>query len=195
VKIPIASIEVDSTQIRIAFNREVIDEYAADMGEGTKLPDVVIYQDSEGKHWLADGWYRLAGAIKLGWTEIDAEMRQGTLFEALLYGIEANLPHGVRLSIEDCKNAAEILLKDTNSANWSSREIAKRCKLTDKTVEKLRKSLSADNPQMQTRTVRRGNQEYPQKVKRKPKSSKPSGLATATPEPASVIRAESSLGP
>src|SRR5262249_29560065 len=77
--------------------------------------------------------------------------------DAVLHAVEANLTHGLPMSLEDKKHAARLLLADPEWSTWSSREIGRRCGLSDKTIEELRKEVSAEIPQM--RKFTRNDQE------------------------------------
>lgn len=179
-----SSIRLDGdTQVRKAFNTAVIDQYMRDMNDGKVFPEIVVYEDSDGARWLADGWHRLAAAQRLRRKEIMAEVRQGTRRDALLHAVEANLKHGLRMTLADRRHAAIMLLKDDELGCWSSREIGRRCGLDGKTVERLRQKLSAELPQK--RKARRGNQVYEQDTTN-------IGASRAAPKPGCALHADAS---
>ena len=51
-------------------------------------------------------------AGSLGLTEIEAEIRDGTRRDAILYAVGANSDHGMKRSNRDKRNAVMTLLKD-----------------------------------------------------------------------------------
>ena len=61
------------TQYRARMNREVIDEYADAIREGTKLPPVLVFYDGT-SYWLADGFHRLHAAQKAQEEDVAAEI-------------------------------------------------------------------------------------------------------------------------
>src|SRR5262249_42717128 len=90
--------------------------------------------------------------------QIAAKVLLGNREEAFLYAVEANQTHGLPMSLEDKKHTARLFLADPKWRDWSSREIGRRCGLDGKTIEKLRKEVSAEIPQM--RKCTRNDQEY-----------------------------------
>jgi hypothetical protein len=112
-------------------------EYAAVLVEGGVFPPIVVFFDGE-FHWLADGFHRLEAHKKVGNTEIDADVRQGTQRDAILHSVGANATHGLRRSTEDKQNAIRTILLDAEWRQFSDRDIAKRCGVDHKTVGRMR---------------------------------------------------------
>lgn len=131
------------TQTRAALYENVVTDYANAMGEGATFPPVVVFHDGE-TYWLADGFHRHGAHKQCGLVEIEADIRQGTRRDAVLYSVGANSSHGLRRTNEDKRRAVLLLLGDSEWAKWSDREIAKHCQVDGKTVAKLRESLTAD---------------------------------------------------
>lgn len=145
-------------QPRMTMNPEVVDEYATAMGEGVSLPPLIVFRDN-GTHWLADGFHRFAAARKAGLAEIDCDVFDGDQRDAILYSVGANADHGLRRSNLDKRRAVETLLNDPEWSQWSDREIARRCAVSDPFVGSVRRVLSANDSQME-RTVQRGDSTY-----------------------------------
>ena len=146
-----------ATKVRLNSNPKVIEKYANEMQNKDVFPPVVVFFDGV-TNWLADGWHRLKAAKQAGLTEVEAEVRQGTERDALLWAVSANNHHGLRMTNVDKRHAAHILLFDSEWGQLPSREIGRLCGLDGKTVEKIRRKLSAENPQM--RTVTRNGKTY-----------------------------------
>ena len=72
----------------------------------------------------------------------------------VLHAVSANATHGLRRTNADKRRAVMALLYDDEWAQWSDREIARRCAVDGKTVARLRAELTAELPQM--RLVERG---------------------------------------
>jgi protein gp37 len=148
MKIPISQIITDpQVQPRSALSSGIIQEYAELWKEGIEFPPIIVYTDGDSKLWLADGWHRLLAAKVANISDIETDVRIGTLRDAILYSVGANFDHGMRRTNEDKERAVKKLLGDEKWAKWSDREIARRCKVDHETVGKLRGYLakSPDN--------------------------------------------------
>jgi DNA modification methylase len=148
--LPFSSIRLDGgTQSRVQLNWLVIDEYAKAMMDGATFPPVVVFHDGQA-YWLADGFHRVHACDKAG-MEVSADVRQGTVRDAILYSVGANSTHGVRRSTEDKRAAVLKLLNDAEWALWSDREIARQCGVDGKTVAALRPKSGAEVPHLPKR--------------------------------------------
>lgn len=125
------------TQSRVQLDWIATSEYAAAMQEGAQFPPVVVFHDGQA-YWLADGFHRIRAAEKAGLTEFPADIRQGTRRDAVLYSVGANANHGVRRTNADKRAAVLLLLNDDEWSQWSDREIARRCGVSQPFVSKLR---------------------------------------------------------
>lgn len=138
IKIPIASIQRDRrTQVREATDGVVAAQYAARIEEGDEFPAVIVFFDGT-RHWLADGYHRLDAHEQVGRTEILAEVRPGSLRDAILFSLSANAKHPLRMTNADKRRAVLTMLADEEWAGWSDREIARRAGVTHPFVGKLR---------------------------------------------------------
>ena len=138
-------IATPETQSRCKLDPKTIKEYADLMKSGVIFPPVILYsegKDSEGKKWhLADGFHRLEAAKKCNLSTINAEIREGSKSDAVLYSVGANATHGLRRTSADKKKAVETVLKNDEWKKWSSNEIAKICGVSHPFVGKIRKEL------------------------------------------------------
>ncbi|MBN2319869.1 MAG: ParB N-terminal domain-containing protein [Acidobacteria bacterium] len=141
-QIPIADIKIENSfQIRKCLNEEAIDDYAAAMQSGEEFPPVVVLIKGNA-YYLIDGFHRFHAAKKAGLEKISAEIREGDNRQAILFAVGANTAHGLRLTNEDKRRAVSMLLKDPELRQWSDREIARRCKVSNTLVSNLRNTLS-----------------------------------------------------
>ncbi len=131
------------TQARVQLDWIALDEYAAAMAEGAQFPPVIVYQDAGG-YWLADGFHRLEAAKRAGRGWLEAEVRQGSRRDALLFACGANASHGVRRTNADKRRAVTLLLEDAEWSHWSDREIARRCNVSNQYVSELRQKLTVN---------------------------------------------------
>jgi hypothetical protein len=152
------------TQPRASIHQDWIKEYAEDMLGGAKFPQVVVFFDGT-DYWLADGFHRTAAAEAFGATDIDADVRQGTQRDAILFSVSANSAHGQRRSNEDKRRAVLRLLNDQEWSVWSDREIARRCGVDHMVVVRLRPPAAPSGAKRQIeppRIVQRGGSVYQQ---------------------------------
>jgi ParB-like chromosome segregation protein Spo0J len=144
ILLALSQIEADcEVQSRTGLDEDTIADYAEAMQRGDTFPPVVVYFDGL-KHWLADGFHRLAAAQLANRHQIPAEVRPGTRRDALLFACQANARNGLRFTNADKRRAVGRLLHDTEWRQWSAREIARRCGVTGRFVDKLKAELSAN---------------------------------------------------
>lgn len=137
----ISQIRMDGgTQPRAQLNWLVIDEYAESMKSGVKFAPVTVFYDGK-EHWLADGFHRVNAALQAEKETITADVHQGTRRDAVLWSVGANADHGLRRTNEDKRRAVMSLLNDSEWVQWSDNEIARRCKVSQPFVSKIRASL------------------------------------------------------
>jgi hypothetical protein len=128
--------------------------------EEVKLPPVTAFHDGT-DYWLADGFHRYHATKQICRDEIDAEIKQGTRRDAVLYSVGANATHGLRRTNADKRRAVETLLNDEEWARWSNRAISRRAGVDEGFVRKLKEIVSADYPQIQNeRMVERNGTTY-----------------------------------
>lgn len=151
MKLKLSKINIDGgTQPREDINEEVVSEYATAMIDGDLFPPVIVFNDGA-KYWLADGFHRYHASKKTGYLEIEAEVKQGTKRDAVLYSVSANSKHGLRRTNEDKRKAVVTLLNDEEWGGWSDREIARKCAVSTPTVSKYRKELEPTVKSLQSK--------------------------------------------
>ncbi len=130
------------TQSRAELDGSAIDAYGEAMQRGDAFPPIVVFYDGE-KYWVADGFHRIEGASLIGWTELEADVHQGTRRDAILFSVGANAHHGVRRTPADKRRAVEVLLADDEWGSWGDREVARACNVSHTFVAKLRKTSNS----------------------------------------------------
>ena len=144
--IALSRIKDGGAQMRVEKIRiETVHDYAEDMLKGDIFPPIVVFFDGT-DYWLGEGYHRVEAARKIERESFDAEIRQGTQRDAILYGISANATHGLRRTQADKRHAVERLLTDPEWARWSNRKIAEAAKVDHKPVAKIRRELSGEIP-------------------------------------------------
>ena len=147
MQLELSRIVIDGgTQPRVAIDDAVVADYAEALREGTAFPPVVVFHDGA-KYWLADGFHRYHAHRHAGREEIEAEVREGTLREAVLYAVGANGEHGLRRSNGDKRRAVvtmltnDLVAKDDEGNPWTDNQIAVLCRVDHKTVGKYRREV------------------------------------------------------
>lgn len=172
-----------STQPRVKLDEVAVEEYAHALTEGAALPPIVLFHDGA-DYWLADGFHRFHAHRKIGALDIEADVRQGTRRDAVLYSVGANASHGLRRTNDDKRKAVLTLLEDEEWAKWSDREIARACGVSHPFVANLRPASGNDYQIEQPRIVQRNGKTYEQNtanIGKKPVQAVP---APADPVPA-----------
>jgi hypothetical protein len=114
-----------------------VSSYAELVKEGTVFPPITVYFDGN-HHYLADGFHRYFAHKTAGQDEILAEVRNGTLRDAVLASLEANSTHGLPRTNSDKRKAVQMMLDDFEWSDWSNAEIARRCRVSHTFVNKMR---------------------------------------------------------
>lgn len=172
MKIKLSNIRIDGgTQPREDIDEDIVSEYANAMMEGDSFPDVVVFNDGA-KYWLADGFHRYHASNKLGYLEINAEVKSGTKRDAVLYSVSANSKHGLRRTNADKRKAVLTLLNDEEWSEWSNAEIARKCSVSEGLVRKMVDEMPSSN-NTKIKKVKRGDQEYTVDTSNIGKSEKP----------------------
>ena len=140
VSLQISQIRRDGgTQVRVKIERATVEEYAEDMKGDANFPPIIVFKDPDGNIWLSDGFHRIEAAELIGRKEIEAELRIGTLRDAILYSCGANAKHGLRRTNADKKSSVLILLNDPDWREWSNVSVALACGVSEGLVRRIKK--------------------------------------------------------
>lgn len=115
------------------------------------LPPIIVHRQSMR---VIDGMHRLLAARLRGEQEIQARFYDGTAADAFALAVKVNRAHGLPLSLADRKAAAARII--SSHPRWSDRAIAEVTGLSHKTVGAIRRCLSGDVPQLDTRISQDG---------------------------------------
>lgn len=98
------------------------------------LPPIVVCRRTMR---VIDGLHRLRAAQLLGQAHIRAVLFDGDEEEAFVLAVDANIRHGLPLSLTDRKSAAARILR--HHPDWSDRAIARLVGISGKTVASVRR--------------------------------------------------------
>lgn len=140
-KINLLTIRIDGgTQARVQLNQDVVKEYAEKMRDGEVFPAVTVFHDGA-DYWLADGLHRYFGTKLNGTTSIEADVKTGTLDDAILFAFSANGRRGLSMSAEDNRKIIMTMLKHAEWSKWALTEIAKHVGVSKMTVSRVKASM------------------------------------------------------
>jgi hypothetical protein len=148
------------TQPREKMDENWVNEIADSIMDGDAMPPVVVFHDGA-DYWLADGFHRVTAHRKLRRREIDADIRQGTNRDAILFSCGANSGQtALPRTNKDKRHAVLTLLRDAQPGClpghhsctsktpaemcWSllsDRDISRRCGVSPPFVAKLRAEI------------------------------------------------------
>jgi len=143
----IDSLVTDNLQVRVAMSEACIKSYAEFYSETPEeMPPVIVYYDAASdKHYLADGFHRVAAVTRNGGDTIPAEVYEGNYNDALRAALKANAKNALQLSREDRQKALEIawaswdtlyadMKRTTPDGRPSSRQLAEICGVSRETA-------------------------------------------------------------
>ncbi|HEV3168084.1 MAG TPA: ParB N-terminal domain-containing protein [Isosphaeraceae bacterium] len=125
----------DELNLRDKLDDFTVERYA-DAWE--RMPPVTVYQIS-GKYLMADGFHRYAAAVLLEKKTIPAEVRKGTMEDALDFVSSVNLFHGLPLSRHERRRAVEVKLRI--HPDWSDRRLSESMGVGRELIAKIRRQL------------------------------------------------------
>lgn len=128
------------TQSRAQISEETVSDYAEAMQAGDQFPPITVFHDGV-DYYLADGFHRLHAAQRLGKASIQAEVKTGTLRDAILYSLGANDKHGLRRSNADKRKCVRTLLEDFEWGELSVNEMARICCVSPQLVAAVKAEM------------------------------------------------------
>jgi hypothetical protein len=124
-KLKLSEIVTDAgTQVRAGLNEATVADYAEALAEGAKFPPVVVFHDGD-RYIAADGFHRIHGAMRIGATQIECDVRKGGKSDALKFALGCNAHHGLRRTNADKRHAVGMALKEF--PKLSDRALAEIC--------------------------------------------------------------------
>jgi hypothetical protein len=176
-KLNLLTIKIDGgTQARVSLNQDVVKEYAESMREGDVFPPITVFFDGS-DYWLADGFHRYFATKTNALTSIDAEVKNGTLDDAILFAFSANGKRGLSMTFEDNRNIIYAMLRHPEWSKWTNTAIAKHIGVSSMTVGRVKATMEKkeDEPTVKKYVDKSGKESTvdTSKLKTKQKIKKP----------------------
>jgi hypothetical protein len=176
-KLNLLTIKIDGgTQARVSLNQDVVKEYAESMREGDVFPPVTVFFDGS-DYWLADGFHRYFATKANAFTSIEADVKNGTLDDAILFAFSANGKRGLSMTFEDNRNIIYAMLRHPEWSKWTNTAIAKHIGVSSMTVGRVKATMEKkdDEPTVKKFIDKSGNEATvdTSKLKTKQKIKKP----------------------
>lgn len=135
-EIPLHELVLDpNLNLRDRLDSDTVDRYVE---AWNRMPPVTVFE-VDGRWLLADGFHRHAAAVMLGRRTLRAEVREGSINDALDYVAGANLHHGLPLSRSERRRAIEVKLRLHHER--SDRHLAEELGVGRELVAKIRRHL------------------------------------------------------
>lgn len=103
-----------------------------------ELPPIIVH---EATNQVIDGTHRVLAARQLGRSTICAVLRSGTVEDAFVEAVQANVTHGKPLSLSERRAAARRVL--AMRPDWSDRRVSAVCGLSSQAVAAVRSRCGA----------------------------------------------------
>lgn len=135
-------------QPRQAIDNERVDLYSEAMKDGDTFPLPTVHTDGT-HYWLSSGFHRVAAHEKNGAKEIECEIVEGTLDDAMFYALGANAKQGLPLSPEDFRLSVKRLISLPASKDWTVGQMARYLGCSKMTVSRHRAKLANEGVKVQ----------------------------------------------
>lgn len=137
--IALKKIRIDGgTQARVKIDDAAVAEYAE--LPASDLPPIDLVFDGA-EYWLADGFHRYHAHSRRGEKLVEAQVRKGTLWDAIQLAAGANGHHGLRRTNADKRKAVKMIMGRDEAKGFSDRKVAEICAVEHHLVADVRKQL------------------------------------------------------
>jgi hypothetical protein len=191
--IKLATIRTDRTQTRDGIRPQAVQEYAEHIKAGEKMDPAVGFDDGH-DIWLGAGFHRAAAYEMAGKLEMPVELRKGTRWDAIEFGICDNQQHrGERLTAADKRHNVELILREKSLMSDSA--IGQLCAVSHTTVAKYRRELEATCQICKSPSSRIGKDGRVCDTEAIGRKTSPEGSGQAIPHGAKQVEADSPQEP
>lgn len=136
VTIPITAVEI-ADSLRSDGDSEQHIRLLAE--SGATLPPIIVHKPTMR---VVDGLHRIKAAVLRGDANVAARLYDGSVADAFILAVRANVTHGLPLPLDDRVKAATRIV--ASHPAWSDRAIAAAAGLSPKTVAAIRLRATAD---------------------------------------------------
>lgn len=133
----------EACQQRTLYDAAVIDDYAEHLENGGTFPPLTVFC-ANGVYVLGDGHLRLRAYQRYGVKTVEVDVIGGNLRDAILFSCGANAGHGAKRTSADVRKAIKRMLNDPEWKQWSVKDIAKACKVSRSTVERVSEEMKEE---------------------------------------------------
>lgn len=125
--------------MRVKVDGSTVRQYAKAMESGAVFPPVICFE-VDGDLILTDGFHRVAAYKSRGIEKIQADVRIGSMDDAILAAVRANAHEGLARNNADKEKAVKALLASEKWRGMSDREMSREAAVSPTLVGKLRKA-------------------------------------------------------
>lgn len=145
IKLDLDLLVIDKgTQSRAEINRGQVAQYVEDLENGANFTPIYAIFDGL-SYYLADGFHRYHAHRQAGLKQINAEVDNGTLDDAILYATSANKDHGLPRTNADKHQSVQMTLKNPRSMSWTDQAVADWCGVSRQFVNKVRGDAKSES--------------------------------------------------
>ena len=181
VKVAVEDMQIGyGTQARAEVSTDTVKDFAEAMKRGDEFPPVILYEEDRTEHYegkkvliVGDGFKRRAAAQMIGLAELEAVVRKGTKFDALMCNITENQKQQAeRWSLKDRRHSVRMVLGEPEGLQKTDSWIADLCGVSADLVATVRREMEQETGRPgPSRRVGRDRKSYPA---HKPKGGKAS---------------------
>lgn len=178
-KLRVNEIDINnSPQTRIKLDAETIETYGELWDDTDNWPfreKIVLFnvgENEDGSRRLicSDGFHRYFAAVSRD-KSVLANVRNGTMQEAIDYALKANHEHGLKRSRMDKRNAVDMALKMECHKDLSNRELANLCGVSKDLVADVKRCAELDKEARKEKKKKPENK--PVEAEKEPEVEKP----------------------
>lgn len=145
-QLSIDDIVIDERIMVRELTEELAADYAAKMKDGIVFPPVVVFK-IDGAYCLSSGRHRFEAHKLNASLTIDAIVKEGTVDEAFLFGVQENGTHGQKYSHKETVEIVRRLLLHPVWSSWTNTTLGKIVGVSAMTIGRIRKKIEEESEQ------------------------------------------------
>ncbi len=141
IKLKLSAIRTDGgTQARVKMDKKHVEHLSDLMKEGVDVGPLCVFFDKK-EYWLADGFHRYFAAKRNGALEVECEVQEGSVEDAILHSFTVNGGRGLPMTKNDIISIVSRMLAHPKWKSWTDTQIAKHICVSNSTVGRIRRKL------------------------------------------------------